>query len=154
MKKLDIYTDGACSNNPGPGGYGAVILFNEHRKEISGGYELTTNNRMEMIAVIKALESLNEKCEVELYSDSKYVIESIEKGWVFNWEKKNWTRSKKEPVMNVDLWKEIIILIKIHSVKFIWVKGHNNNIENERCDFLAREFIKNGKLIKDEKYIL
>jgi len=152
MKEVDIYTDGACSGNPGKGGYGIVLLYKKHRKELSQGYELTTNNRMEMLAVIKALETLKEKCKVNLYSDSKYVIDAITKGWVKRWKNNNWKRNKKDKALNVDLWEKMLDVLNKHEVKFIWVKGHNNNIENERCDFLAREAILNGNLINDENY--
>lgn len=152
MKKLDIYTDGACSGNPGPGGYGAVLLFGEHRKELSEGYRLTTNNRMEMLAVIKALEALKEACEVTLYSDSKYVIDAITKGWVEKWRKNNWKRNKTETASNVDLWERMLKILAVHKVSFVWVKGHADNVENERCDFLARQAIEAGNLKEDEKY--
>ena len=149
MKTLDIYTDGACSGNPGPGGYGVVLLFNEHRKELSAAYKRTTNNRMEMMAVIKGLDSLKEKCEVRLYSDSKYVVDAVEKGWALKWKKNNWMRNSKERALNVDLWEQLLALLEFHQVKFIWVKGHAANVENERCDQLAREAIINQNLIED-----
>lgn len=152
MKNIEIYTDGACSGNPGAGGYGIVFLYKNVRKELSAGYKLTTNNRMEMLAVIVALKTLKEPCNVTLYSDSKYVIDSIQKGWVYNWEKNNWKRNKKEMASNIDLWKELLPLLKIHKVDFIWVKGHANNIENERCDELARNSILAGNLLEDENY--
>jgi len=152
MKEIDIYTDGACSGNPGKGGYGAVLLYKEHRKELSQGYKLTTNNRMEMLAVIKALETLKEKCKVNLYSDSKYVVDAITKGWVKKWKRNNWKRNKKDKALNVDLWEKMLDVLNKHEVKFIWVKGHADNIENERCDFLAREAILNENLINDENY--
>ncbi len=152
MKNIEIYTDGACSKNPGPGGYGIVFLYNGARKELSKGYKLTTNNRMEMLAVIVALKTLKEKCNVRLYSDSKYVIDSITKGWVYNWQKNNWQRNKKEMAQNIDLWEELLPLLEKHNVEFIWVKGHSNNIENERCDYLARSAILNGDLLEDKNY--
>ncbi|MGN1317911.1 MAG: ribonuclease HI [Lachnospirales bacterium] len=152
MKKIDIYTDGACSGNPGAGGYGAVLLYGEYRKELSQGYKKTTNNRMEMLAVIKALEALKEPCEIDLYSDSKYVVDSITKGWVYGWKKKNWIKSDKKKALNVDLWERMLELLKIHKVNFIWVKGHADNVENERCDFLARQAIASGNLIEDENF--
>lgn len=154
MKLVEIYTDGACSGNPGSGGYGTVFLYDGHRKELSQGYKLTTNNRMEMLAVIVGLQTLKEPCKVNLYSDSKYVIDSIVKGWVYKWQKNNWRRSKNEPVSNVDLWKLLLPLLEHHQVTFIWVKGHSNNIENERCDFLARMSISNGDLFEDTGYII
>jgi ribonuclease HI len=153
MKNIEMYTDGACSGNPGPGGYGAVILFKEHRKEISGGYTKTTNNRMEVMAVIKGLETLKEKCVVTVYSDSKYVVDAVEKGWALKWQKNNWIRGRNNPVINPDLWQQVLKLLNYHEVKFVWVKGHANNKENERCDFLATEYIKQGILEVDEKYI-
>ncbi len=149
MKKVDIYTDGACSGNPGPGGYGAVLLYGRYRKELCGGYSLTTNNRMEILAVIKALEALKEPCEVTLYSDSKYVVDAITKGWVEKWKKNNWKRNKNDPALNVDLWEIMLKLLAVHNVSFVWVKGHADNTENERCDFLAREAIASGNLNKD-----
>ena len=152
MKKVDIYTDGACSNNPGPGGYGAVLCYNAKQKELSGGCELTTNNRMELSAVINALEAIKEPCEVNLYSDSKYVVDSVSKGWVYKWKTNNWKRGK-EKALNVDLWIKLLSLLEKHEVKFIWVKGHNQNPLNERCDELAREYILKGKLAPDEGYL-
>ncbi len=153
MKHVDIYTDGACSNNPGPGGYGVVLLYNGHKKELSGGYKLTTNNRMEILGVIKGLEVLSESCEVNLYSDSRYVVDAIEKGWVVKWKKNNWMRNKSEKALNVDLWIILLELLKKHKVKFIWVKGHADNEYNERCDFLGRQVIKNGLLEEDNGYV-
>ncbi|NMA83341.1 MAG: ribonuclease HI [Epulopiscium sp.] len=141
MKEVIIYTDGACSGNPGPGGYGIVLLYNDYRREMAGGEENTTNNRMELLGVIKGLEALREPCQVTLYSDSKYVVDAIEKGWVFKWKKNNWMRNKKDKALNVDLWEQLLILLNKHKVRFIWVKGHSDNVENERCDFLARQFI-------------
>ena len=138
MKHVDIFTDGACSGNPGPGGYGIIMKYKETVKELSGGDAQTTNNRMEMTAVITALETLKEPCEVTLYSDSKYVIDSVTKGWVYNWEKKNWKRGN-EPVPNTELWKQLLSLLGKHKVEFVWVKGHAGHPENERCDELAVE---------------
>lgn len=139
MKNVQIYTDGACSGNPGPGGFGIVLLYGSSRKEISEGYELTTNNRMEMLAAIEGLKALKEPCAVKLYSDSKYLVDAINKDWVTKWQGNNWMRNKKDPALNVDLWEELLGLIKIHSVEFIWVKGHAENEENNRCDQLARD---------------
>lgn len=153
MKKLDIYTDGACSGNPGAGGYGVVLLYKGARKELSCGYAQTTNNRMEVLAVIKGLEALKEPCHVTLYSDSKYVVDSITKGWVYSWKKKNWIKSDRKKALNVDLWERLLELLDIHDVEFVWVKGHADNPENERCDFLARQAIEGGNLIKDIGYI-
>jgi len=143
MKNVTIYTDGACSGNPGPGGYGVVLLHNAHRKELSGGEEQTTNNRMEMFAAIAGLEVLKEPCNVNLYSDSKYLVDTIQKGWATRWQQNNWMRNKKDPALNPDLWERLLALLKIHKVNFTWVKGHAGNPENERCDALAREAIKN-----------
>ena len=136
-KKVTIFTDGACSGYPGPGGYAAILRYKEQEKEISGALKETTNNRMELTAVIMALKTLKEPCEVEIFSDSKYVVDSFKKGWVSNWQKNGWKTSNRKPVLNVDLWKELLILLKVHDVTFFWVKGHNAHPENERCDSLA-----------------
>ena len=141
MKKVTIYTDGACSGNPGPGGYGVVMISGEHRKELSGSESQTTNNRMEIMGVIIGLEALKQPCEVELFSDSRYVVDAIEKGWVTRWQQNGWMRNKKEAALNVDLWERILPLLGTHNVKFNWVKGHAGHPENERCDQLAREAI-------------
>ena len=138
MKSIDIYTDGACSGNPGKGGLGVVLIYKGNRKEISEGFEETTNNRMEALAVIKGLEALKEKCSVTLYSDSKYVVDAIEKGWARKWKANGWKRNAKDKALNADLWDRMLTLLDYHDVKFIWVKGHADNIENERCDELAR----------------
>lgn len=153
MKTVTIYTDGACSGNPGPGGFGIVIIYNDVRRELSGGFKLTTNNRMEIIAVVEALKFLKQPCNVNLYSDSKYVIDAIKKGWVDKWKKNNWYRTKSQKASNIDLWQELLKLLAIHNVNFIWVKGHNDNKENERCDYLARQFIKTGDLKIDKNYV-
>ena len=137
MKKLDIYTDGACSGNPGKGGWGAVLVYKGAEKEISGAEKQTTNNRMELTAVIKALQLLKEPCEVNLTTDSKYVCDAVNKGWVYGWKKKGWIKSDKKPALNVDLWEEPLEQLKIHDVTFNWVKGHNGHPYNERCDKLA-----------------
>lgn len=152
MKTLTIYTDGACSGNPGNGGYGIVMLYGAHRKEISKGYRRTTNNRMELLAVITALKALKEPCTVNLYSDSKYVIDSITKGWVYSWQKKGWVKSDKKKALNVDLWEELLPLLEMHKVNFTWVKGHADNAENERCDFLATTAAAGDDLAEDEGY--
>ncbi|MGL4791595.1 MAG: ribonuclease HI [Anaerotignaceae bacterium] len=152
MKTIDIYTDGACSGNPGKGGYGVVLLFNGKRKELSEGFELTTNNRMEALAVIKGLEALKEPCKVNLYSDSKYVVDAIEKGWVKKWKANGWKRNSKEMASNIDIWERMLEILNKHEVKFIWVKGHADNVENERCDQLARNAITTGVLKTDEGY--
>ena len=151
-RKLDIYTDGACSGNPGKGGYGAVLIYNGKRREISAGYELTTNNRMELLSVIESLSMLKEPCDVDLYSDSKYVVDAVSKGWMKKWEKNGWMRTKTEKALNSDLWIRLSELLKKHNVNFIWVKGHADNVENERCDELARNAITCQKLFKDEGY--
>ncbi len=152
MKSIDIYTDGACSGNPGKGGLGVVLIYKGNRKEISEGFEETTNNRMEAWAVIKGLEALKEKCSVTLYSDSKYVVDAIEKGWARKWKANGWKRNAKDKALNADLWDRMLTLLDYHDVKFIWVKGHADNIENERCDELARGAILSGNLKKDVGY--
>lgn len=142
-KKIIMYTDGACSGNPGPGGYAAILMYEGNIKEISGFENDTTNNRMEITAVIKGLEIIKQPCDIEIYSDSTYVVDSIEKGWLFSWEKKNWIKADKKPVKNVELWKEMLKYLKIHNIKFIKVKGHSDNEYNNRCDKLAVEAYKN-----------
>ncbi|MBQ8966240.1 ribonuclease HI [Ruminococcus sp.] len=137
MKKIDIFTDGACSGNPGPGGYGTILRFNDITKELYGGDPKTTNNRMEMMAVIKGLKALKEPCEVTLYSDSQYVINAITKGWAVGWKKRGWVKADKKPALNSDLWEIILQLLEVHKVSFVWVKGHAGHPENERCDHLA-----------------
>lgn len=138
MKNVKIYTDGACSGNPGPGGWGAVLLYGDKKKEMSGAEAGTTNNRMELTSVIAALEALKEPCKVELYTDSQYVANAINQGWLSSWEKKGWKRKGGE-VKNPDLWQRLSPLLKEHDVKFIWVKGHAENEYNNRCDELAVE---------------
>ena len=140
MKTIHIYTDGACSGNPGPGGWAAVLRYGTTEKELCGGTEDTTNNRMELTAVIEALAALKEPCIVELTSDSKYVIDSVTKGWVYGWQKKGWIKSDKKPALNVDLWERLLPLLAKHTVRFHWIKGHNGHPENERCDQLAVGF--------------
>lgn len=152
MKTVTIFTDGACSGNPGPGGFGAVIIYGETRREISDGFKLTTNNRMEILAVIEALKILRQPCNVNLYSDSKYVVDAIKKGWLIKWQKNNWLRNKSQPVSNIDLWQNLLPLLQFHNVNFIWVKGHNDNQENERCDYLARSAINSPSLNIDFNY--
>ena len=143
MDKVIIYTDGACSGNPGPGGWGALLMYKENKKEISGGKKDTTNNVMEITAVIEGLKLLKYPCEVEIYSDSSYVVNCFEKGWIYNWIKNDWKTSGKDPVKNQELWQELYDLTKIHKVKFNKVKGHSDNEYNNRCDELARKAIKN-----------
>lgn len=137
MKQIEIYTDGACSGNPGPGGWGAVLVYNGKEKELSGSEKSTTNNRMELTAVIMALNALNQPCEVKLTTDSKYVCDAVNKGWVYSWRKNGWRKSDKKPALNVDLWEELLSLLEKHEVQFIWVKGHNGHRYNEICDTLA-----------------
>ena len=137
MKTVSIYTDGACSGNPGPGGWGAILRYQGVEKELSGGEALTTNNRMELSAVIAALQALKEPCVVELYSDSKYVIDALDKGWARAWREKNWTRADKKPALNPDLWETLMDLTDRHEMRCHWVKGHADNEYNNRCDRLA-----------------
>ena len=137
MKTVTIYTDGACSGNPGPGGWGAILEYMGHEKELSGGEKNTTNNRMELTAVIKALQALKEPCTVELYSDSKYVIDALQKGWAVSWRKRGWIKSDKKPALNPDLWTILLDLVEMHDVRYHWVKGHAANPKNNRCDELA-----------------
>lgn len=136
-KKVSIYTDGACSGNPGPGGWGAILRYGTVERELSGGEKETTNNRMELTAVIKALCALKEPCEVTLYSDSRYVIDAIEKGWAKGWRARGWIKSDKKPALNSDLWQQLLNTLEQHDVHLVWVKGHNEHPENERCDRLA-----------------
>ncbi len=139
IKFVEIFTDGACSGNPGPGGYGVVLRYGTREKELSGGDSSTTNNRMELLGVITGLAALKEPCQVTLTTDSKYVVDSITKGWVYNWKKNNWIKSDKKPALNVDLWEQLLPLLEKHKVTFKWVKGHAGHPENERCDRLAVE---------------
>lgn len=152
MKKVTIYTDGACLGNPGPGGYGVVLLYNGHRKEISGGFRLTTNNRMEIYAAIAGLSVLNCSCEVILYTDSRYLADAMNKGWVKRWKAKGWMRNKKEKALNVDLWEKLLELCDRHVVKFVWIRGHDGNPENERCDELSTLAARQKDLPIDEGY--
>ena len=137
MKTVTIYTDGACSGNPGPGGWGAILMYGGHKKELSGGECQTTNNRMELTAVIQALSCLKEPCAVELWSDSKYIIDALEKGWAEGWKKRNWIKSDKKPALNSDLWEKLLNLSEIHELHCHWVKGHAENEFNNRCDEMA-----------------
>ena len=139
IKFVEIFTDGACSGNPGPGGYGVVLRYGTKEKELSGGDSSTTNNRMELLGVITGLAALKEPCQVTLTTDSKYVVDSITKGWVYNWKKNNWIKSDKKPALNVDLWEQLLPLLEKHKVTFKWVKGHAGHPENERCVRLAVE---------------
>ena len=142
LKDVTIYTDGACSGNPGPGGWGAILIYNEHKKEISGNSKNTTNNIMEMTAVIEALKLLKENCNITIHSDSAYVVNSFEKDWITNWQKNNWKTADKKPVKNKELWQEMINLLNNHKYKFVKVKGHSDNELNNRCDYLATSAIK------------
>lgn len=141
MRKVTIYTDGACKGNPGPGAYAAVLMSGKHRKEVCKGYQMTTNNRMELRAAIAALELLAEPCDVELHSDSKYLVQAITQKWIDGWLKRNWLTSDKKPVKNKDLWLRLIEVMKPHRIQWSWVKGHAGNIENERCDELANHAV-------------
>ncbi|NLP26350.1 MAG: ribonuclease HI [Clostridiales bacterium] len=146
MKKVEIFSDGACSGNPGPGGYGVILRYKDNVKELSGGERDTTNNRMELMGVIIGLSALKEPCEVILTTDSKYVVDSVTKGWVYGWKKRGWIKSDKKPALNVDLWERLLPLLEKHKVEFKWVKGHAGHPENERCDELA--------VIQRDKYLL
>ena len=145
MKEVQIYTDGACRGNPGPGGWGAILVFGEHKKELSGGEPSTTNNRMELLAAIYALEQLKYPCAVTLTTDSKYLCDAIIKGWATQWKRNGWRRSNKEPAANPDLWERLLGLLAIHKVEFVWVKGHNGHPFNERCDEMATEAVDSFK---------
>ena len=140
MKHVDIYTDGACRGNPGKGGWGAILVYEGREKELSGGEALTTNNRMELLAAIEALSALKEPCEVTLTSDSKYLVDAIEKGWAISWRERGWRRADKSPALNPDLWEKLLNLLETHKVTFVWVKGHVGHPYNERCDKLATTF--------------
>jgi ribonuclease HI len=152
LKKVTIYTDGGCRPNPGPGGYGAILIFGQHRRELSGGYRFTTNNRMELIGAIRALEVLKERCEVDLYSDSQYVVNGIMKGWAQRWRAKGWRRNGTEAAENPDLWEQLLQLCETHAVHFHWVRGHDGHPENERCDALATLAIASADLAHDANY--
>ncbi len=153
MKKVTLYTDGACSGNPGPGGYGVVLLCDKRRWELSGGYRRTTNNRMELMAVIKGLEALKERCSVELYSDSKYVLDALTKGWARRWRANGWRRSKRgQRAVSPDLWGRLLELCDGHEMRCHWVKGHAGIPENERCDRLSNAALAKPNLPADEAY--
>ena len=153
LKKITIYTDGACTGNPGAGGYGAVIIEDEQRQEISGGFRLTTNNRMEMMAAIAALQTLASKSCVTLHSDSKYIVDAVVEGWAKRWQANNWKRNRKEKAKNPDLWQKLLDLCNKHQVEFVWVKGHAGIPENERCDRLAVAAAHRADLPEDSGYI-
>lgn len=149
MKKVTIYTDGACSGNPGPGGYGVILEYEKQTKELSAGFADTTNNRMELMAVIAGLSALTEPCDVTVVTDSRYIVDAIQKGWVLKWEKNDWMRNKKEKALNVDLWKKLLVLVNTHRVTFAWVRGHNHHPQNERCDRLAVTAAAQPDLVED-----
>jgi ribonuclease HI len=153
LKRVTIYTDGACLGNPGPGGYGIILLYQGHKKELSGGYRKTTNNRMEIMAAIIGLEALKEKCQVMLYSDSEYLVKAMSRGWAQRWRANGWKRSKREKVLNPDLWERLLRLCEHHEVQFSWVKGHAGTSENTRCDELAMQAAQQPNLPCDEGYI-
>jgi ribonuclease HI len=152
MKSITIYTDGACLGNPGPGGYGVVLMYGESRKELSGGYRRTTNNRMEIMAAIRGLAALKEPCQVRLVSDSSYLVNAIEKGWARRWRTNGWRRQDKKPAENRDLWETILDLCDTHQVRFEWIRGHTGHPENERCDRLAVLAAKSPELPVDTEY--
>lgn len=152
MKKVIIHTDGGARGNPGPGGFGAILSFGPHRKEIRGAFDHTTNNRMELMAAISALELLNEECEVTLHSDSRYLVDAMTKGWLTGWKKKGWIKSDKKPVLNRDLWERLDSALDGHDITWKWVKGHAGNPLNERCDELVHEAIDAGDLEEDRGY--
>ncbi|NHI00201.1 MULTISPECIES: ribonuclease HI [Oceanimonas] len=151
MKQVQLFTDGSCLGNPGPGGYGAVLIYKQHRKELSGGYRLTTNNRMELLAAIKGLETLSSPCAVDLTTDSQYVRQGITQ-WIHGWKRNNWRTAAKTPVKNADLWQRLDELCQHHQVEWHWVRGHTGHPENERCDDLAREAALNDAERDDEGY--
>jgi ribonuclease HI len=155
MKQVVIYTDGACVGNPGPGGYGVVLLYGERRKEISGGFRLTTNNRMEILACIAGLQALKEPCDVTIYSDSQYVVNAMTKSWAIRWRERGWKRKEHgqlKDALNSDLWAQMLDLCEQHAVRFEWVRGHNGNEGNERCDQLARAAAAEGERQVDSEY--
>ncbi len=151
MKKVEIFTDGACSGNPGPGGFGVILRFNGTEKELSGGFRNTTNNRMELMGAIRGLEALKEPCEVILTTDSQYLVNAIEKGWVHKWKANNWMRNRKEEALNRDLWERLLKVMEKHRVCFKWIRGHAGHEENERCDRLAVEAASKEDLPEDKR---
>jgi ribonuclease HI len=152
MKRVIIHTDGGCKGNPGPGGFGVVMTCGSHRKELSAGYRLTTNNRMELRAAIAALQTLSEGCEVELHSDSKYLIDAVSKNWLAGWQKRGWQTSDRKPVKNQDLWLELLAAMQPHQIHWRWLKGHAGHTENERCDELANLAISGSRLEEDSGF--
>ena len=153
VKHVTIYTDGSCLGNPGPGGYGAVLLYGSYRRELSGGFRWTTNNRMELMAVIAALEALKESCQVTLVSDSEYVVKAMGNGWASRWKSSGWKRGRNEKVMNPDLWARLLEICQEHQVEFRWVRGHDGDLENERCDALANDAATRQNLPVDSGYV-
>ena len=151
-KGIAIYTDGACSGNPGPGGYGTVLLYGERRKELSGGFRKTTNNRMELLAVIEGLRALNRPCAVTVFSDSKYIVDAVNKGWARRWQANGWRRNKNARALNPDLWGQLLTLLDAHTVSLRWVRGHSGNPGNERADALAVAASQGNNLAIDEVY--
>jgi ribonuclease HI len=151
-KQVKLFTDGACSGNPGPGGYGAILEFGAHRRELSGGYRRTTNNRMELLAVVRGLEALKEPCDVAVLSDSQYIVDAVKQDWLARWRENGWVTADKKPVKNVDLWAKLIDLLARHRVTFEWVRGHRGHPENERCDKIAREACRAKQLAIDEAF--
>jgi len=151
MKKVEIFTDGACSGNPGPGGFGVILRFNGTEKELSGGFRNTTNNRMELMGAIAGLEALKEPCEVTLTTDSQYLVNAIEKGWARKWKANGWMRNRKEEALNSDLWERLLKVMENHRVRFQWIRGHAGHEENERCDRLAVKAASKGDLPEDRR---
>ena len=152
MQKVTVYADGACFGNPGRGGYGVVLIYGEKRKELSGGYRLTTNNRMELMAAIVGLAALKKRCVVTLYTDSQYVVNGVQKGWARRWKAQGWMRSRTEKARNADLWARLLLLCDDHAVTFVWIRGHAGNPENERCDQLSKAAAEGERLQEDEGY--
>lgn len=150
MKKIKIYTDGACSGNPGPGGYGVILKYGDQEKELSQGFKRTTNNRMELRAVIEGLKLLREKCDITIFTDSKYIVDAINNNWAQRWRENRWMRNKKEKALNPDLWESLLDLLSNHDYKFVWIKGHDGHSENERCDKLAVNAASGANLLNDK----
>ncbi|MEO6595160.1 MAG: ribonuclease HI [Planctomycetota bacterium] len=150
---VTIYSDGACLGNPGPGGYGTVLLFGEHRKELSAGFRRTTNNRMELLGAIVGLESLTRPCQVVVWSDSQYVVHAMTKGWLASWQKRGWRTAGKEPVKNQDLWQRLLRAVEPHTIEWRWVRGHTGDVENERCDVLAVDAANGPGLQEDAGFV-
>lgn len=150
MKHVTIHTDGGCKGNPGPGGYGVVLVCGRHRKELSAGFRRTTNNRMELLAAIAAFECLTEPCRIDIHSDSRYLVDAIQKRWVEAWASRGWRRADKSPVKNPDLWQRLIVAMRPHQVRWHWLKGHAGHAENERCDQLAEAAVRAGGLLEDD----